>query len=153
PQTVTSTATVSDPAVVVAGVSTSAAGNSPFTGPVPTFPDPGGAEPNSSDPTPPPISGHYSATIAWGEGSPGDNTGTITQSGSVFTLTGSHTYTAQGTYNVIVTIHHETAPDATATSTITVTTGPTSTSTSTTVVSSLNPSVVSQAVTFTATVS
>ena len=62
----TSTATVSDPAVMpIGGFAFSAAANVPSSmQTVATFTDPGGPEPNSSDPT----GIHYSADIAWGNG-------------------------------------------------------------------------------------
>jgi hypothetical protein len=148
PQTVNGTATVTDPAVVAAGVNGSASVNTAFTGVVANFTDPGGAEPNPSDDPGGLISNHYSATINWGDAS--SSTGTITQSGGTFTVTGTHTYTAPGSYSVTTTINHEFAGAATANSTIAVTSA--QASTSTTVTSSLNPSTVGQAVTFTATV-
>jgi virginiamycin B lyase len=47
--------------------------------------------------------GDFSATIAWGDGS--SSTGTITaEAGGVFAVSGSHTYTAAGTFPIAVTI-------------------------------------------------
>jgi Protein of unknown function (DUF642) len=45
----------------------------------------------------------FTATISWGDGSP-STTGIITQSGSTYTVNGSHKYAADGTYPVGVTI-------------------------------------------------
>jgi hypothetical protein len=47
--------------------------------------------------------GNYTATIDWGDGTP-SSTGTITQNGTTFTVTGSHTFAEPGkfTINVIV---------------------------------------------------
>jgi N-acetylneuraminic acid mutarotase len=65
----------------------------PFSGAVATFTDPAGAEP----------SGNYTAAIDWGDGTtPG--VGAITVSGGVFTVSGSHTYTVQGSVTLRVTV-------------------------------------------------
>src|SRR5207249_3701252 len=79
PQTVTSTATVSDPAVTATGGQTISATEGTSTGSVvvATFTDPGGYETDAD----------YSATINWGDNS--TSTGTIANG----TVTGSHTYT------------------------------------------------------------
>ncbi|HLJ92043.1 MAG TPA: PKD domain-containing protein, partial [Gemmataceae bacterium] len=99
---------VSDPAVVGSAANFSASSNSAFTQPVATFTDPGGAEPNASDPNGG-IASHYSATIDWGDFS-GATPGTISFANGVFTVTGSHTYTGNGTFATTVTIVHEGAP-------------------------------------------
>ena len=72
---------------------------------VATFTDPGGPEPNSSDPSGS-IGNHYQATIDWGDTSDPD-IGTIGLSGSTFTVTGSHTYAKEGTYTITTMIDHE----------------------------------------------
>ena len=106
---------VSDPPVNASGGFIFQANVGTNTGPqaVATFTDPGGAEPNSSDPTPATSAGHYTASIDWGDGtnSPGDITPLIPSSSSqIFTVTGNHTYTTQSPvsgFNVITTINHE----------------------------------------------
>ena len=98
--------TVADPAVGVTAVPVSALECKPFTGQaVATFTDPGGPEPNSSDPSGS-IGNHYQATIDWGDTSDPD-IGTIGLSGSTFTVTGSHTYAKEGTYTITTMIDHE----------------------------------------------
>jgi autotransporter-associated beta strand protein len=107
----TFTATVSDPAVSVQGGLTfsAAEGATSTTQTLATFTDPGGAE----------AAGDYSADIAWGDGS--RNTGVnVTFSNGIFTVSGSHRYTEEGSYGVAVTVHHDSAPDAGTTSTATV---------------------------------
>jgi hypothetical protein len=49
------------------------------------------------------IAGDFKATIEWGDGSAAD-TGTVSGSNGSFTVTGSHTYTANGQFNVTVGI-------------------------------------------------
>jgi hypothetical protein len=63
-----------------------------FTAPVATFTDSYLGSPAD-----------FSASIAWGDGT-APSTGTITQSGSTFTVSGTHTYGAHGTYAPSVTI-------------------------------------------------
>src|SRR4029077_20992147 len=81
--TAMSTATVSDPAVVATGgfVVTATEGQDSGSQTVATFTDPGGVE----------LVGDYSASINCGDGTAA-STGTITVSGSTFTVKGSHTY-------------------------------------------------------------
>ena len=62
-----------------------------FTAPVATFTDSYLGSP-----------GDFSASIDWGDST--TSTGTITQSGSTFTVNGTHTYAAHGTYAPTVTI-------------------------------------------------
>jgi hypothetical protein len=111
PATATSTATITDPAVSATGGFTlqATAGGPSGEQTVATFSDPGGAEPLAD----------YSAEINWGDGD--SSAGTISANGGTFTVLGSHTYADPGSNAIQVTIHHETAPDATATSTATVT--------------------------------
>ena len=100
--TVSSTATVSNPAVsptfspfeAVAGV---AATNQL----VATFLDPSGPDAASS----------YSATIDWGDGT--ISAGTIEAVDGVIMVTGTHTYAAVGTFTVTVTVVHGPSPSAT----------------------------------------
>jgi uncharacterized repeat protein (TIGR01451 family) len=103
----TSTADVLDPAVVATGNFTVPATEGIDSGAqtVATFTDPGGAEALTD----------YSADIAWGDGH--TSTGVIALSGGVFTVKGSNTYSEEGSYTIQVTIHHDTAPDASTTST------------------------------------
>ncbi|HLJ96167.1 MAG TPA: hypothetical protein VKU02_23525, partial [Gemmataceae bacterium] len=115
PQTVTSTATVSDPAVVGSSVTVSATAGSPFFKQVvATFTDPGGAEPNPADPSGT-IAKHYKVvSINWGDNTALDaSSASLSYSGSPgsksnpFTVTGSHTYAAAGTYTISVLVNHE----------------------------------------------
>jgi hypothetical protein len=103
---------VSDPPVAASGGFSFDANINTDTGlqTLATFTDPGGAEPNASDPGP---GGHYTATINWGDGmtSPGTITPLTPSSPTqVFTVTGNHTYTIEspvGGFNVVTTIDHE----------------------------------------------
>jgi choice-of-anchor C domain-containing protein len=63
----------------------------PFTAPVATFTDSYLGSPSD-----------FSASIAWGDST--TSTGTITQSGSTFAVSGTHTYAAHGSYTAAVTI-------------------------------------------------
>jgi hypothetical protein len=110
---------MSDPPVMPMGVAVSAVEGTAFTAAVATFTDPGGPEPNPSDPDPN-ISHHYTATITWGDST--SSTGTISLSGGgTFTVQGSHTFGEEGRYTITVIVHHENALDSTpATSTATV---------------------------------
>jgi VCBS repeat-containing protein len=103
----TSTATVADAPLTVAGTGINATEGHLFDGTVATFTDHGGQE--SSD--------NYRITINWGDGSALDTqTGMVDASG----ISGSHTYAAEGTYAVSVTISDEGGQTGTATSTATV---------------------------------
>jgi Ca2+-binding RTX toxin-like protein len=133
PQTVTSTATVSDPAVITTGGFTFAAveGVPSATQTVATFTDPGGAE----------AVGDYSASIDWGDGT-APSVGTITLAAGVYTVQGSHTFAVglglpddfgntfcggdPPSYHkaITVTISHEAAPTAQATSDATISIAP-----------------------------
>jgi hypothetical protein len=63
----------------------------------------------------------FTATINWGDGIAASfSVGTITQSGSTFTVTGSHTFTTSGQFTVTVSIGDVGDSTATATDTITV---------------------------------
>src|SRR5262249_2798264 len=73
---------------------------------VATVTDPGNRTGTAED------SGDYSATINWGDGS--SSAGTITQSGGVFIVTGSHTYVgdtiggeSEGVATITTVITHE----------------------------------------------
>jgi hypothetical protein len=88
---------VSDPQVVPAGgfavTATKASDSGSQT--VATFTDPGGAE----------ATGSYAATIDWGDGH--TSGGTISLRGTVFTVSGNHTYAEQGSYPITVALKHE----------------------------------------------
>jgi uncharacterized repeat protein (TIGR01451 family) len=71
-------------AIVVSGTS--------FSGQVATFTHASGVEPV----------GNFVATIHWGDGS--TSTGTITQSGSTYTVTGSHNYRRRGNHTISTTV-------------------------------------------------
>ena len=82
--TITGSTMVADPAVVQASaVVFNATAGAPQSGNLATFTDPGGAEPNPSDPSGT-IANHYTvASINWGDGTPLDTTtGAITYGGS-----------------------------------------------------------------------
>jgi phosphodiesterase/alkaline phosphatase D-like protein len=55
--------------------------------------------------TPNPTLDHYSATIDWGEGP--TTAGTVSLSGSTFSVTGTHTYQEEGNYPITTTITHQ----------------------------------------------
>src|SRR5438552_5668301 len=111
---------VFDVAVVGVPVNFGAATNNAFSNQVvATFTDPGGSEPNASDPSGA-IANHYSATIDWGDNSFQQTTGAITLSNGVYSVRGGHTYTQSGTYTTTVIISHESAPQTTVNGTATV---------------------------------
>src|SRR2546428_120443 len=107
---VTSSATVSDPAVVATGgfIFSATEGSLSTSQTVATFIDPAGAE-SLTD---------YSASIAWGDSS--TSSGTITFASGIFTVKGAHTYAEEGNYLITVTVHHDSASDSTATSSASV---------------------------------
>ncbi len=87
--------------------------NAGFNGAVATFTD---ADPEGQI-------GQYSATIAWGDGS--TSAGIVASNGQGgFTVTGSHTYAAQGQETVTVTINDVGGASASATDQITVADAP-----------------------------
>jgi uncharacterized repeat protein (TIGR01451 family) len=127
PTTVTTTATVADPAVVPAGQTFNATEGSAFNGVVATFVDPAGGEPNASDMGA--LATHYNAMINWGDGTTTPGTIALNPAipgGNGYTVSGMHTYTEESAtgYTVTVTINHESAPAATATSTAIVADAP-----------------------------
>jgi len=120
-------ANVSDPPVNAAGGTVVEVNVGYDTGPLvmATFTDPGGAEPNAFDPTPPTSDGHYKATITWGDGtSPGTLSPLVPGSpAQQFSVTGNHTYAVLSPvsgFNVVTTIDHE---DVTSTATSTAIVG------------------------------
>ena len=101
PQMVASTAIVSDPAVVGRGLAVNASSGKPFTNmAVATFTDPG-------VPDPAPFWGHYSATINWGDGTSSPGAIALDPGTGVFTISGDHTYSKQGSYPITTSINHE----------------------------------------------
>lgn len=95
-------------AIAAKGTTISATEGAAFSGAVATFTDP---DPNST-------AGEYAATITWGDGS--SSAGTISgPTGGPFTVTGTHTYTEEGTYAITVTITDTDTPSNTATATST----------------------------------
>jgi uncharacterized membrane protein len=103
----------SDPAVVPAGGFTVSAveGRNSVAQTVATFTDPGGFEPQAS----------YTAEIDWGDGSSSAGDIALPGAGQAATVTGQHTYAEEGSYSLHIKLHHEGAPDATATSAAVVT--------------------------------
>jgi hypothetical protein len=106
PQTVGDSATVTDPSVTAMGGFRFSAdeGVNSISQTVATFTDQAGAE----------ELGDYSATISWGDNT--SSAGQITLSGSAFTVTGSHTYTEEGTFTISTTVHHDSATDVSVSS-------------------------------------
>jgi hypothetical protein len=95
--------------ITATGTTISATEGAGFSGTVATFTDP---DPNST-------AGEYAATIDWGDLS--SSAGTISgPTGGPFTVTGTHTYTEEGTDTVKVTITDIDTPSNTATATSTV---------------------------------
>ena len=105
---VMSKAAVDDPAVVAQGANVKAAEGQNLTDVMlATFTDPAGAELNAD----------YSATVDWGDGSPGkpDITPAVVNGPDAngnFTVTGNHRYSDEGSYTLQVTISHDQAPSA-----------------------------------------
>ncbi|HWB12842.1 MAG TPA: DUF4214 domain-containing protein [Pirellulales bacterium] len=107
--TATSKAVVSDPAVAATGgfIYSATEGNAGSVQTVAVFTDPGGAE----------AVGDYSATIDWGDGTSAAAGGvTFDAATHIFTVSGQHDYSQDGTYSVKVTLAHESAPAITVTS-------------------------------------
>jgi hypothetical protein len=127
PATVVSSATVADPPVIFGNPvtlnATEAAAVTNVT--VATFTDPAG-NPNQDETGGPTNTGpfDYTATINWGDGTT-TTVGTVSfpDPSGLFTVSGSHTYAQESglPYSVTVTVHHDTAPDATLVSAADVT--------------------------------
>lgn len=109
---VTDAVVVSDPAVVMTGGFAFAAteGAASSSQVLASFSDPGGAEGVS----------HYSASVAWGDGSSSAGTISYNASTGLFSVSGGHLYVQAGSYPISVVVHHDSAPDATAASTASV---------------------------------
>ena len=82
-----------DQPITASGTTFGATEGASFSGAIATFTDPDTAATASE----------YSATIDWGDGSPTD-TGVITGSLGSFSVSGTHTYTEEGTKSVTITI-------------------------------------------------
>ncbi|HLJ91742.1 MAG TPA: PKD domain-containing protein [Gemmataceae bacterium] len=95
---VTFAITVLDAALTATPASVSTTAGAPYSGPVATFTDPGGAEPNDGT--------HYSASINWGDNTAA-SAATITFSNGVFTVNGTHTYGQPTTYTITAQVLHE----------------------------------------------
>jgi hypothetical protein len=104
--TVASQATVADQSVTVSGglTVTAAEGAMSSAQPLATFVDPAGNEAMSD----------YTATVAWGDAT--SSPGTITFNGGLFTVSAAHLYAEEGSQPITVTVHHDSAPDASGTS-------------------------------------
>jgi hypothetical protein len=100
--------------VNVAEVPVTASGNqaftaalaAPFFNKLAAFRDPAGFEPNPDDEPGSPLTNHYQATIDWGDNSP-TSAGVMTRTPMLIQVAGEHTYAANGTYTISVTINHE----------------------------------------------
>jgi hypothetical protein len=105
--------TVVDPPVAATGgfTFTAIAGAPAPLQTVATFTDPGGPEALSD----------YSATIGWGDNTSSPAVILFDTSTGVFTVQGSHVYAQARSNTITVTIHHDAAPDATASGTANVT--------------------------------
>ena len=106
--TVSSSATVTDPAVVMTGGFSLSAAEGAMSGSqvLATFTDPGGALAPSS----------YVATIDWGDGSTSVGAVSYDASTGLFSVAGGHLYAGEGAYAIGVTVHDGTSPNASATS-------------------------------------
>ena len=62
----------------------------------------------------PNVPGDFVATVHWGDGT--SSAGTLSESGGTFTVSGAHSYAQEGTFDVAVTLTHESAPTVTVTS-------------------------------------
>ncbi|HJT33147.1 MAG TPA: TIGR03118 family protein [Pirellulales bacterium] len=106
--TLNASASVKDAALTATGVPVSLQQGTTLSNvAVATFTDAGGAEPDAN----------YSATINWGDGT--TTAGTVAGSGNTFTVTGSHTYAADGAHPISVNVKDEGGATATATTTAT----------------------------------
>ena len=127
PQTVTDTANISDPNVVVLGVNPFSLTEGAATLSnvvVATFSDPGNPTGTTEDPS------DYSATIAWGDGA--TDTATIANGGIVnnngtWSVKGSHTYVgdtingqSEGAATITVTVSHDSTMPQTVTDTVNI---------------------------------
>ncbi|HQU41594.1 MAG TPA: DUF4214 domain-containing protein, partial [Pirellulales bacterium] len=109
---VTSTAAVTDQPVVANGGYAYSAVEFRQFGPqtLAVFSDPAGTE----------SPGDYSATINWGDGTTSPGSIVANAAGSTFSVQGSHIFTQTGSFEVGVTIHHDTAANVTVQDMLTV---------------------------------
>jgi hypothetical protein len=78
-----------------------------------------------TDPAGPEVLGDYSASIDWGDNTkPTAGAITFDPTTDFFNVTGDHTYNQSGDYDIIVSIHHDIAPNAMAFDTAHVPEGP-----------------------------
>ncbi|HWB13519.1 MAG TPA: DUF4214 domain-containing protein [Pirellulales bacterium] len=111
--TATGTATVAEGDTLAAGTATtiSATEGATFTGTVATFT-------NTTNPTSP--ASDFTATIDWGDGT--TDTGVVTGgAGADLTVSGTHSYTGEGTFTATVVLADDSPGTATATATTTAT--------------------------------
>jgi hypothetical protein len=99
------TGEVADEQITASGTSISATEGHPFSGTVATFTDP---DPNST-------AAEYTAAVDWGDTSAPTQGVVSGPMGGPFTVTGSHTYTEEGSYDVTVTITDVDTPSNSAT--------------------------------------
>lgn len=99
-----------DPRIAAAGKSFAGAEGTQVDATVATF----------SDPDPLATAGEYSATIHWGDGS--ESSGVVSGTGGAFSVSGSHTYAEEGSYEATVQINDldNSFNGATTTSTATI---------------------------------
>jgi choice-of-anchor C domain-containing protein len=84
-----------------------------FTVPVATFTDTYAGMPTNI------AAGHFQAFISWGDGTAA-SPGTVTLSGSTYTVTGTHSYAAHGTYTPTVSITSSLGGSASVSDSVTV---------------------------------
>lgn len=106
--TITGAATVAEAPLAAEGIAVSGQELTPLTAPVAMFTHGDGSEPASG----------FSATVDWGDGTTGK--GTVTESGGTYTVSGSHTYAEDGTYQVSAVIDDTSSGATTANTTATI---------------------------------
>jgi hypothetical protein len=130
---ISTTATVSDPAAVATSGAAFNAVEGATSGPqtLATFTDPAGLEPTTD----------YSATVNWGDGQTDNGASIVAVNSTTFAVVEAHTYAeessapdnhngaANGKFTVVVTVHHESAPDAVAVTTTATVSDPSVTAT------------------------
>jgi hypothetical protein len=143
----TSSASVVQPALAVTGTTVAPTVGQPFTGTVATFID--SNAPGAVD--------DYSAIIDWGNGTTSGTVAAVPGAPGHFTVSGTNTYNAAGTYNVTVTVARASLNQTVSTSlaagneTKAIVSGPTLTVNGTSLVKSVNGLVNDTVATFTDT--